>query len=43
MTKKEILEAVLAQRQVKPTTIVLNLQRSPKTQRLGDGRFTLRP
>lgn len=41
MTKKEILEAVLAQRQVKPTTVVLNLQRSPKTQRLGDGRFTL--
>ena len=41
MTKKEILEAVLAQRQVKPTTVVLNLQRSSKTQRLGDGRFTL--
>lgn len=41
MTKKEILEAVLAQRQVKPTTIVLNLQRSPKMQRLEDGRFGL--
>ncbi|MFZ5559702.1 MAG: HTH domain-containing protein [Patescibacteria group bacterium] len=41
MTKEEILEAVLAQRQVKPTTILLNLQRSPKTQRLEDGKYTL--
>jgi hypothetical protein len=41
MTKDEILEAVLAQRQVKPTTVVLNLQRSPKAQRLRDGRYTL--
>ena len=41
MTKKEILEAVLSQRQVRPNTILLNLQRSPKTQRLEDGRYTL--
>jgi hypothetical protein len=41
LSKEEILEAVLAQRQVKPTTIILNLQRSPKTQRLGDGKYTL--
>lgn len=41
MTKKEILDAVLAQRQVKPTTVVLNLQRSPKIQRLGDGRYAI--
>lgn len=41
MTQKEILEAVLAQRQVKPTTVVINLQRSSKTQRLPDGRFAL--
>lgn len=41
MTQKEILEAVLAQRQVKPTTVVINLQRSSKTQRLEDGRFVL--
>ena len=41
MTKEEILEEVLAQRQVKPTTILLNLQRSPKTQRLEDGRYKL--
>ena len=41
MTKEEILEAVLSQRQVRPNTILLNLQRSPKTQRLEDGRYTL--
>jgi len=41
MTKQEILEAVLNQRQVKPTTILLNLQRSPKTAKLGDGRYRL--
>jgi len=41
MTKKEILEAVLAQRQVRPTTILLNLQRSPKTKKLEDGRYIL--
>lgn len=39
MTKKEILDAVLKQRLVKPTTVVLNLQRSPKTKQLADGRF----
>lgn len=42
MTKKEILEKVLVQRRVKPTTIVLNLQRSPKFEKLADGRFTLK-
>ena len=41
LTKEEVLEAVLAQRQVKPTTIILNLQRSPKTQKLRDGKYTL--
>ncbi len=41
MTKQEILEAVLNQRQVKPTTILLNLQRSPKTAKLGDGKYKL--
>jgi len=41
MTKQEVLDAVLAQRQVKPTTIMLNLQRSPKTRRLEDGRYSL--
>ncbi|OGZ33210.1 MAG: hypothetical protein A2V69_01635 [Candidatus Portnoybacteria bacterium RBG_13_40_8] len=41
MTKEEILEAVLLQRQVKPTTILLNLQRSPKTKKLGDGKYAL--
>ena len=41
MTKKEILDAVLTERLVKPTTIILNLQKSPKTQRLEDGKYTL--
>lgn len=41
MTKKEILASVLAQRQVKPTTVVLNLQRSPRVQRLEDGKYIL--
>jgi len=41
MTKDEILRAVLAQRQVRPATILLNLQRSSKAQRLGNGRYKL--
>lgn len=41
LNREEILKKVLEQRYVKPTTIVLNLQRSPKIQRLGDGKYTL--
>ena len=41
LNREEILKKVLEQRQVKPTTIVLNLQRSPKIQRLKDGRYSL--
>ena len=41
MAREEILQAVLGQRQVKPTTILLNLQRSPKTKKLEDGKYTL--
>ena len=41
MTREEILKAVLNQRQVRPTTILLNLQRSPKTKKLEDGKYTL--
>jgi DNA-directed RNA polymerase delta subunit len=41
MTKQEILDAVLSQRQVKPTTILLNLQRSLKTARMADGKYKL--
>jgi DNA-directed RNA polymerase delta subunit len=41
MAREEILRAVLNQRQVKPTTILLNLQRSPKTKKLEDGKYTL--
>jgi hypothetical protein len=41
MSREEILRAVLEQRQVKPTTVLLNLQRSPKTKKLEDGKYTL--
>lgn len=41
MSREEILQAVLNQRQVKPTTILLNLQRSPQTKKLEDGKYTL--
>jgi len=41
MTRQEILDAVLKQRQVKPNTILLNLQRSPKTKRLENGKYEL--
>jgi len=41
MTKEEILQAVLNQRQVRPTTVLLNLHKSPKTKRLEDGRYIL--
>lgn len=42
MTKREILNAVLEQRRVKPTTITLNLQRSPKIIRLAGDKYTLK-
>jgi len=42
MTKKEILDAVLEQRRVKPTTVVLNLQRSPKIVKLAGDKYTLK-
>jgi len=42
MTKQEIVNEVLKQRQVKPTTIALNLQRSPKTKQNVSGMFTLK-
>lgn len=42
MTKREILDRVLSQRMVKPATIVLNLQRSPKFEKLANGKFTLK-
>lgn len=41
LTKKEILDKVLAQRRVKPNTIVLNLQRSSKFAKLGDGKYAI--
>lgn len=42
MTKKEIVDAVLTQRRVKPTTVVLNLQRSPNIVRLRNDKYTLK-
>jgi len=41
MTRKEIIDAVLAKRQVRPNTIILNLHRSPKIQRIKDGKYSL--
>jgi len=41
MTKEEILKEVLSQRIVKPNTIVLNLHRSSKIQKLPDGKYSI--
>ncbi len=42
LTKEEIVNAVLKERNVKPTTVVLNLQNNPVFERMKDGRYTLR-
>ena len=41
LTKEEIIEKVLAQRQVKQTTILLNLQCKPIFKRLENGQYIL--
>lgn len=41
LTKKEIIDSVLSKRQVRPNTIVLNLNRSSKVKKLKDGRYVL--
>jgi hypothetical protein len=41
LTRKEIIDSVLAKRQVRPNTIILNLHRSPKVKRLEDGKYIL--
>jgi len=41
MARKEIIDAVLAKRLVRPNTIILNLHRSPKIQRMKDGKYIL--
>ncbi len=42
LSKEEIVEAVLKERNVKPTTVILNLQNNPIFKRMDDGRYTLR-
>ncbi len=42
MTKKQVLDAVLSQRRVKPTTIALNLQRLPGIVKVGGDKYTLK-
>ncbi|MCX6730035.1 MAG: hypothetical protein NT058_00850, partial [Candidatus Portnoybacteria bacterium] len=39
--RKEIVDSVLAKRQVRPNTIVLNLHRSSKIKRVADGKYAL--
>ena len=41
LTRKEIIDSVLSKRQVKPNTILLNLNRSSKIKKLKDGRYVL--
>lgn len=42
LTKDEIVSAVLEKRQVKPNTVVINLQNNSEFEKLEDGRYTLR-
>jgi DNA-directed RNA polymerase delta subunit len=39
LTRREIIDSVLAKRQVRPNTIILNLHRSPKIKRLENGKY----
>lgn len=41
LSKKEIVDSVLAKRQVRPNTIILNLHRSSKVKRNQDGKYVL--
>jgi len=41
MSKKEIIDSVLAKRQVKPNTIILNLHRSSKIKRTAEGKYAI--
>jgi predicted Zn-ribbon and HTH transcriptional regulator len=41
LSRKEIIDSVLAKRQVRPNTIVLNLHRSSKIKRTADGKYAL--
>lgn len=42
LPKDQIIERVLARRQVKPSTIVLNLQEKPQFERVGKGVYGLK-
>ena len=42
LSKEEIINAVLKERNVKPNTIVLNLQNKAYFEKMGDGRFVLK-
>lgn len=41
MSQKELIEATLKQRQVRPNTILLNLNNRAEFRKLSDGRYTL--
>jgi len=42
LTKDEVIEAVMKERNVKPNTIALNLQNKEYFEKMGDGRFSLK-
>ncbi len=42
LSRKEIVSAVLEQRKVKPSTVIINLQNSPEFEKLEDGRYRLK-
>lgn len=41
LSKEEIISAILERRQVKPNTVVINLQNNPEFEKLEDGRYRL--
>jgi len=42
LNRNEIVSTVLEQRQVRPNTVVINLQNNPEFERLKDGRYVLK-
>lgn len=42
LSKKEIISAVLKQRKVKPSTVIINLQNSPEFEKLENGRYIIK-
>jgi len=41
LSRKEVIDSVLAKRQVRPNTVVLNLHRSSKVKKTEDGKYVL--